>query len=151
MYCRGNPRGRPGPAYHVLIPPYIVRATLAPSRSPWPLCYHEHITILFDAQKKGGHSFLPLFRNGGGTHCAGICMAGTVCLTFDFDALSLWISRRQTSPASLSRGEFGAVAVPRILQLLTTYGIQSTWFIPGHTCTGYVRRVTHNEIADTVG
>jgi hypothetical protein len=65
-------------------------------------------------------------------------MAGTVCLTFDFDALSLWISRRQTSPASLSRGEFGAVAVPRILQLLTTYGIQSTWFIPGHTCTGYL-------------
>jgi len=39
-------------------------------------------------------------------------MAGTVCLTFDFDALSLWINRRQTSPASLSRGEFGAVAVP---------------------------------------
>jgi peptidoglycan/xylan/chitin deacetylase (PgdA/CDA1 family) len=60
-------------------------------------------------------------------------MAGTVCLTFDFDALSLWINRRQTSPASLSRGEFGAVAVPRILQLLNAYAIQSTWFIPGHT------------------
>lgn len=64
-------------------------------------------------------------------------MAGTVCLTFDFDALSLWINRRQTSPASLSRGEFGAVAVPRILQLLTRYGIQSTWFSPGHTIEIY--------------
>ncbi len=64
-------------------------------------------------------------------------MAGTVCLTFDFDALSLWINRRQTSPASLSRGEFGAVAVPRILQLLNAYHIQSTWFIPGHTIETY--------------
>src|SRR5207247_7842670 len=44
---------------------------------------------------------------------------------------------RQTSPASLSRGEFGAVAVPRILQLLSTYRIQSTWFIPGHTIETY--------------
>jgi IS605 OrfB family transposase len=64
-------------------------------------------------------------------------MAGTVCLTFDFDALSLWINRRQTSPASLSRGEFGAVAVPRLLQLLSKYSIQSTWFIPGHTIETY--------------
>jgi peptidoglycan/xylan/chitin deacetylase (PgdA/CDA1 family) len=64
-------------------------------------------------------------------------MAGTVCLTFDFDALSLWINRRQTSPASLSRGEFGAVAVPRILHLLNRYSIQSTWFIPGHTIETY--------------
>jgi peptidoglycan/xylan/chitin deacetylase (PgdA/CDA1 family) len=64
-------------------------------------------------------------------------MAGTVCLTFDFDALSLWINRRQTSPASLSRGEFGAVAVPRILHLLSMYGIPGTWFIPGHTIETY--------------
>src|SRR6516162_6218510 len=66
-----------------------------------------------------------------------LCMAGTVCLTFDFDALSIWINRRQTSPASLSRGEFGAVAVPRILHLLSTYRIPSTWFIPGHTIETY--------------
>jgi peptidoglycan-N-acetylglucosamine deacetylase len=64
-------------------------------------------------------------------------MAGTVCLTFDFDALSLWINRHQTSPASLSRGEFGAVAVPRLLHLLSTYRIPSTWFIPGHTIETY--------------
>ena len=32
-----------------------------------------------------------------------------VCLTFDFDALSVWLaSERFTSPAKLSRGEYGA-------------------------------------------
>lgn len=62
---------------------------------------------------------------------------GTVCLTFDFDALSSWIWRDQTSPASFSRGEFAAVAVPRILHLLESRGITSTWFIPGHTIDTY--------------
>src|SRR5512142_1458937 len=76
-------------------------------------------------------------RINGDGRCVGIYMAGTVCLTFDFDALSLWINRRQTSPASLSRGEFGAVAVTRILHLLNTYRIPSTWFIPGHTIETY--------------
>ncbi len=81
---------------------------------------------------------LPLHLcNGGGTCCVSVCMAGTVCLTFDFDALSLWINRRQTSPASLSRGEFGAVAVPRILHMLNAHRIQSMWFIPGHTIETY--------------
>ena len=38
---------------------------------------------------------------------------GTICLTFDFDAVSLWISRALTTPGPISRGEFGATAVPR--------------------------------------
>ncbi len=40
----------------------------------------------------------------------------TVGLTFDFDAVSLWINFKQLSPTPVSRGEFGAkVGVPRIL------------------------------------
>ncbi|MQA88521.1 MAG: polysaccharide deacetylase family protein [Streptosporangiales bacterium] len=62
---------------------------------------------------------------------------GTVCLTFDFDAMSLWIARGLASPGTLSRGEFGAHAVPRLLHLLESRGIPSTWFIPGHTADTY--------------
>jgi peptidoglycan-N-acetylglucosamine deacetylase len=62
---------------------------------------------------------------------------GTVCLTFDFDAISLWMSRDMTSPTPVSRGEFGAVAVPRILGLLAERDLTSTWFIPGHTIETY--------------
>lgn len=56
-----------------------------------------------------------------------------VCLTFDFDVLSSWIFRGQTTPTSLSRGEFGLVGAERILALMRERGIASTWFIPGHT------------------
>lgn len=63
--------------------------------------------------------------------------AGTVCLTFDFDAVSLWVSRGMRTPAPVSRGEFGAVAVPRILELLASRGIRTTWFVPGHTVETY--------------
>jgi hypothetical protein len=46
----------------------------------------------------------------------------SACLGFDFDAISLWIgSFGSTSPSMLSRGEFGAIAVPRILDLLDRY------------------------------
>ena len=60
-----------------------------------------------------------------------------VCLTFDFDAFSLWMSRGMVTPGPLSRGEFGAHAVPRILRLLADRGISSTWFVPGHTAETY--------------
>lgn len=63
--------------------------------------------------------------------------AGIVCLTFDFDAVSLWVSRGMRTPAPVSRGEFGPVAVPRVLELLGARGISSTWFIPGHTVETY--------------
>lgn len=57
-----------------------------------------------------------------------------VCLTFDFDAISGFIARGQTSPSWISRGEYGPrVGAPRLLALLKKYGIRSTWFIPGHT------------------
>jgi peptidoglycan-N-acetylglucosamine deacetylase len=57
----------------------------------------------------------------------------TVALTFDHDAMSDGI-RRGDSPVKLSQGEFGPrVGAPRILELLASHGIASTWFIPGHT------------------
>lgn len=64
-------------------------------------------------------------------------MSGTVCLTFDFDAISSWIAAGMTSPAPISRGEFGAHAAPRLLRLLEARDIQSTWFVPGHTAETY--------------
>jgi len=61
-----------------------------------------------------------------------------VCLTFDFDAISGFIARGQTSPSWISRGEFGPrVGAPRLLALLKKYSITSTWFIPGHTIETY--------------
>jgi peptidoglycan/xylan/chitin deacetylase (PgdA/CDA1 family) len=62
---------------------------------------------------------------------------GYVCLTFDFDGPSLWIQRGMTTPTPVSRGEFGAVAVPRILRLLRRREIPATFFIPGHTIETY--------------
>ncbi|MES2563700.1 MAG: polysaccharide deacetylase [Pseudomonadota bacterium] len=57
-----------------------------------------------------------------------------VCLTFDFDAISGFISRGQTSPGWLSRGEFGPrVGAPRLLALLRKHDIASSWYVPGHT------------------
>ncbi len=62
----------------------------------------------------------------------------TVCLTFDFDAVSIWIGPYgATSPSAISRGEFGAVGVERILRLLEGAGIAATFFIPGHTVETY--------------
>lgn len=62
----------------------------------------------------------------------------SVCLTFDFDALSVYLGTMQTkSPASLSRGEFGPFAIPRILKLLDEYSLPATFFVPGHTALAY--------------
>lgn len=60
-----------------------------------------------------------------------------VCVTFDFDAMSGLIARGLTTPTFISRGEFGAVAVPRILAMLRNYGIKSTFYIPGFTIETY--------------
>ena len=67
----------------------------------------------------------------------------SVCLTFDFDALSVWLGGYpNVTPAMLSRGEYGAkVGVPRILELLASFGIQATFFTPGHTAESFPRSV----------
>ena len=57
-----------------------------------------------------------------------------VCLTFDFDAISGFIARGQTSPSWISRGEFGPKSgAPRLTALFRKYGVRTTWFTPGHT------------------
>ena len=43
----------------------------------------------------------------------------SVCLSFDFDAICVWLgSLNATSPSAISRGEFGAVATERLLEML---------------------------------
>jgi peptidoglycan/xylan/chitin deacetylase (PgdA/CDA1 family) len=66
----------------------------------------------------------------------------TIALTFDFDALSVWFSYPNTTPAMLARGEYGArVGVPRVLDLLRSHGISATFFIPGHTIDSFPEQV----------
>ena len=56
-----------------------------------------------------------------------------VCLTYDFDALSLPIAKGTVTPTPLSRGEFGLVGIERIRRLLMAHRIRATFFVPGHT------------------
>ncbi len=60
-----------------------------------------------------------------------------VCLSFDFDAMSGMIAKGLKTPTPVSRGEFGAVAVDRILSLLSKNHIDASWFIPGTTIKTY--------------
>nr|WP_296773471.1 polysaccharide deacetylase [Rhodococcus sp. (in: high G+C Gram-positive bacteria)] len=91
-------------------------------------------------------------------------MPGTVCLTFDLDAVSLWISsRRPSTPSAISRGEYGPeVGLPRILKLLARHSIEATFFIPGMVAELYpdsVRMIqdhghelgTHGDTHDKLG
>lgn len=64
----------------------------------------------------------------------------TVCLGFDFDAVSVWIHgyKALDSPTKHSRGEYGAnVAIPRILDLLDEVDVPATFFTPGHTIDSF--------------
>ena len=56
----------------------------------------------------------------------------TVLLTFDFDAESSKMAKGLTTPTPLSQGKYGArVGLPRILDLLDSYAIPATFFVPG--------------------
>ena len=50
-------------------------------------------------------------------------------LSFDFDAMSALIARGMKTPTAISRGEYGAMAVPRILKLLARYNIKASFFM----------------------
>lgn len=58
--------------------------------------------------------------------------SGLSCaITFDFDAMSSWIgSARSRNPSMISRGQFGAVALPRILALLEHFAAAGARFEP---------------------
>jgi peptidoglycan/xylan/chitin deacetylase (PgdA/CDA1 family) len=60
----------------------------------------------------------------------------SVSLTVDFDALSSWIARGEGA-TEISRGEFDAIAVPRLLDLFRRNSIRTTFFVPGHTALAY--------------
>jgi peptidoglycan/xylan/chitin deacetylase (PgdA/CDA1 family) len=65
-------------------------------------------------------------------------MSATVCLSVDFDAVSIWHMFGSRGARALSRGDFGArVGAPRLLELCRRYELQSTWFVPGHTVDNY--------------
>src|SRR3546814_6921928 len=63
----------------------------------------------------------------------------TVCLTFDVDALSIWVSTfKLTSPTPLSRGEYGArVGLGRVLSVLERHAVRATFFVPAHTAASF--------------
>ena len=64
------------------------------------------------------------------------------CISFDFDAMSSWIgSLKSNNPSMISRGQFGAVALPRILALLEDRGIRASFAVPGHTAYAYPRLI----------
>ena len=52
-------------------------------------------------------------------------------LSFDFDTWSGFASRGMTTATPVSRGEFGVVGAGRILDLLASRGIKSSWYVPG--------------------
>jgi peptidoglycan-N-acetylglucosamine deacetylase len=62
----------------------------------------------------------------------------TVCLTFDFDAMSVWFAYDHVTPAMLARGELGArVGIPRLLTFLAERELLATFFVPGHTVESF--------------
>ena len=66
----------------------------------------------------------------------------SVCLTFDFDAISLWLGGfRATSLSAISRGEFGRVGAERLITMLGEWDIRTTWFVPGHSAETYPQTV----------
>jgi peptidoglycan-N-acetylglucosamine deacetylase len=70
----------------------------------------------------------------------------TVCLSFDWDGVSVWMAGGATDARSLSRGEFGPrVGIPRLLELCDRLGITATFFTPGHTADTFPQ--TAREIA----
>lgn len=65
-----------------------------------------------------------------------------ICLSFDFDAMSVWFGYKNVTPAMLYRGEYGArVGVPRVLELLKRHNVLATFFIPGHTIDSFPEAV----------
>jgi hypothetical protein len=68
-----------------------------------------------------------------------------VCLTFDFDAKSLWLAREEKNArllATLSQGRHGAkVGLPKILELLKHEGLTGTFFTPGWTIDNHPYKV----------
>ena len=79
---------------------------------------------------------------------SGICPGDTQCvvmLTFDVDGVSSWIRRNAdfaNLPSLMSMAEYGPnVAMPRILDLLDTYSIKGSFYVPGYVAETHVEMV----------
>ncbi len=65
-----------------------------------------------------------------------------IALTFDFDSYTNWVgSVPGTSLNMISRGEFGAIGLRRVLALLKEYKAQATFFVPGATAETFPHSV----------
>src|SRR4051794_29415503 len=53
------------------------------------------------------------------------------CISFDFDSWSGFAAQGLTTPTPVSRGEFGVIGAGRILDLVASRGIHSSWYVPG--------------------
>ena len=51
--------------------------------------------------------------------------------------MSLWVSQGTDNIPSISRGEFGAYAIGRILEMLRRHNVPATFFVPGHTALAF--------------
>ena len=61
-----------------------------------------------------------------------------VVLTFDVDGFSNWIgSLGLVTPGPMSRGEFEAIGLRRVLALLDEYHVPATFFVPGSTAVAF--------------
>jgi peptidoglycan/xylan/chitin deacetylase (PgdA/CDA1 family) len=62
----------------------------------------------------------------------------------DVDAVAGWLGSYggEDSPADITRGLFaGEIGSPRMLKLFDKYGIQTTWFIPGHSIETFPKQM----------
>lgn len=64
--------------------------------------------------------------------------AGTICLTVDYDAISVFLHEGRAGARGVSRGEFGIhEGAPRLLETLRRFDVTATWFVPGVTARQY--------------
>jgi peptidoglycan/xylan/chitin deacetylase (PgdA/CDA1 family) len=63
----------------------------------------------------------------------------TVCLSFDFDGTASWLMEPggRHDLTTLSRGEYGAAMMPRVLEFLREQRLPATFFVPGTTALEY--------------
>ena len=62
----------------------------------------------------------------------------------DVDAVAGWLGSYggEDSPCDISRGLFaGEVGVPRLVELFRRFGIDTTWFVPGHSIETFPRQI----------
>src|SRR6185312_7977400 len=62
----------------------------------------------------------------------------SLALSFDLDTQLAWTGSAHPEDLSVvSRGEFGAFALPRVLDLLRGHDIRATFFVPGAVAVTY--------------